>query len=134
MAVDLAKDSIDLGIVVRDAAAALKFYRDTLGFEHVGDMDMGRGTTMHRLQCGSSLIKLIAMATAPEASPAPGGVYAGSGYRYWTITVRDIAATVQACKAGGYAVPLDVREIRPGTQMAMVEDPDGNWVEFLQQA
>ena len=33
MGMQLAKDSIDLGIVVRDADAALRFYRDTLGFE-----------------------------------------------------------------------------------------------------
>ena len=33
MGVQLTKDSIDLGIVVRDAEAALKFYRDTLGLE-----------------------------------------------------------------------------------------------------
>jgi hypothetical protein len=24
------------------------------------------------------------------------------------------------------------REIRPGVRIAMVADPDGNWVEFLQ--
>lgn len=32
MTVQLTKDSIDLGIVVRDAEASLAFYRDTLGF------------------------------------------------------------------------------------------------------
>jgi hypothetical protein len=26
------------------------------------------------------------------------------------------------------------REIRPGVTMAMVEDPDGNWVEFVHYA
>jgi hypothetical protein len=25
------------------------------------------------------------------------------------------------------------REIRPGIRIAIVEDPDGNWVEFLEQ-
>ena len=41
MGVQLTKDSIDLGIVVSDGEKALAFYRDTLGFEHVGDMPMG---------------------------------------------------------------------------------------------
>jgi hypothetical protein len=27
-----------------------------------------------------------------------------------------------------------VREIRPGVTIAIVEDPDGNWVEFLTNA
>jgi hypothetical protein len=26
------------------------------------------------------------------------------------------------------------REIRPGTSIAIVEDPDGNWVEFLKNS
>jgi len=39
---------------------------------------------------------------------------------------------VAACQAGGYTVAVAPREIRPGVRIAMVEDPDGNWVEFLQ--
>ena len=31
MGVELTKDSVDVGIVVKDAEASLKFYRDTLG-------------------------------------------------------------------------------------------------------
>ena len=37
MDLQLTKDSIDLGIVVRDIDAALAFYRDVLGFEPAGD-------------------------------------------------------------------------------------------------
>ena len=60
MGVQLTKDSIDLGIVVRDADAALAFYRDTLGFEDTGSMKMpGGGGTMYRLLCGTSLIKIV---------------------------------------------------------------------------
>ena len=64
--------AIDLGIVVTDSARALGFYRDLLGFVHEGDMPTpigGRGT-MHRLRCGGSLIKLVALDTVPEARPA----------------------------------------------------------------
>ena len=61
MTIALTKDSIDLGIVVRDADAALAFYRDTLGFVDTGSMPLpGAGGTMYRLLCGSSLIKLVA--------------------------------------------------------------------------
>ena len=48
MSIELGKDSIDIGIVVKDAQTALKFYRDTLGFEHVADTPVAGGT-MHRL-------------------------------------------------------------------------------------
>jgi catechol 2,3-dioxygenase-like lactoylglutathione lyase family enzyme len=131
MGVKLTKDSIDLGIVVSDGEKALAFYRDTLGFEHVGDMPMGGGSTMHRLMCGTSLIKVIS-GSNPPAKAAPGGIQGGFGYRYWTISVSNINEVVAACEAGGYKVAVGVREFRPGVIIAIVEDPDGNWVEFLQ--
>ena len=130
MGVNLTKDSIDLGIVVSDGEAALKFYRDTLGFEHVGDMPMGGGSTMHRLMCGTSLIKVISGSNPPEKAP-PGGIQGGFGYRYWTISVSNINEVVEACEKGGYKVAVGVREFRPGVTIAIVEDPDGNWVEFV---
>lgn len=131
MGVKLTKDSIDLGIVVADGEKALAFYRDTLGFEHVGDLPMGGGTTMHRLMCGTSLIKVIS-GSNPSAKAAPGGIQGGFGYRYWTISVSNINDVVKACEDGGYKVAVGVREFRPGVTIAIVEDPDGNWVEFLQ--
>ena len=36
-------------------------------------MPMPGGGTMYRLLCGSSLIKLVALAQAPAAAAAPGG-------------------------------------------------------------
>ena len=133
--VELKKDSIDLGIVVRDGEAALKFYRDTLGFEHVADMPMpGGGGTMHRLMCGTSLIKVIEYEETPEPKPEPGGIASASGYRYWTISISNLDELTQACEAAGYKLAVPPREIRPGVRIAMVEDPDGNWVELLESA
>jgi catechol 2,3-dioxygenase-like lactoylglutathione lyase family enzyme len=134
MGIKLTKDSIDLGIVVRDAAKALAFYRDTLGLEHIADTPMAGGGTMHRLMCGTSLIKVVAYDTTPEAKAPPGGIQGASGYRYWTISVSNLEEVVAACEAKGYRVAVPVREIRPGVSIAMVEDPDGNWVELLRNA
>ena len=131
MPVQLTKDSIDLGIVISDADASLAFYRDTLGFEAVGETPMPGGSTMYRLMCGTSLIKLIKHAKEPKAVAPPGGINGATGYRYWTISVSNIAEMVAACEAGGYKVVWPVTELRPGITIAMVEDPDGNWVEFL---
>lgn len=131
MGVQLTKDSIDLGIVVNDGAKALAFYRDTLGFEHVADTPMPGGGTMHRLMCGSSLIKVVVPETPPPAKAPPGGIQGATGYRYWTISVANLEELVAACEAGGYRVAVPVREIRPGVSIAIVEDPEGNWVELL---
>ena len=135
MGVQLAKDSIDLGIVVRDGEKALAFYRDLLGFEHVGDTPLPKslGTgMMHRLMCGTSLVKVLALDNPPTASPPPGGIGAATGYRYWTISVSNLEDLVEACSAAGHRVVGRPTEIRPGVTIAIVEDPEGNWVEFLQ--
>lgn len=131
MAVDLAKDSIDLGIVVRDGAKALAFYRDTLGFEHVGTMPMP-GMTMERLMCGTSLIKIVVRDEIPAVKAPPGGIAGASGYRYWTMTVNNLDEILASCEKAGYNVVVPRRTARPGLDIGMVEDPDGNWVEFIE--
>ena len=134
MGVQLKKDSIDLGIVITDSDAALGFYRDTLGFEHVQDTPMpgGLGGTMHRLLCGTTLVKLVKLDEVPEARPAGGGITGATGYRYFTMIVENLAEITQACKDGGYRVRMENVNVRPGVTISMVEDPDGNWVEFVE--
>jgi catechol 2,3-dioxygenase-like lactoylglutathione lyase family enzyme len=132
MTVALTKDSIDLGIVVADAATSLAFYRDTLGFEPAGEMPMPLGGgTMYRLMCGTSTIKLVHPG-GPVAPAAPGGIPGAYGFRYFTVSVSNLADITEACSAAGYRVVAPVREIRPGVSISIVADPDGNWVEFLQ--
>lgn len=131
MGVQLAKNSIDLGIITSNAEAALKFYRDTLGFEPAGEMPMPGGGTMYRLMCGESMIKVIELDKEPPVHAPPGGIQGATGYRYWTISVTNLPELVEACREGGYKVVVPETEIAPGLKIAMVEDPDGNWVEFL---
>jgi catechol 2,3-dioxygenase-like lactoylglutathione lyase family enzyme len=133
MTIALTKDSIDIGIVVKDADAALAFYKDTLGFEDTGSMPLpGGGGTMYRLLCGTTLVKLVAPATDLPASAPPGGIQGAYGYRYWTISVSNLDEITDRCAAAGRTVVVKPREIRPGVRISMVEDPDGNWVEFLE--
>jgi catechol 2,3-dioxygenase-like lactoylglutathione lyase family enzyme len=131
MTVQLTKDSIDLGIHVKDPEKSLAFYRDTLGFEQVGEMDMPGGMHMWRLMCGTSMIKLVNSERGPKAENPGGGIIGANGYRYWTISVSNLDEIAAKCAAAGYKLAIPVTEIRPGTSIAMVEDPDGNWVEFL---
>ena len=133
MTVSLTKDSIDLGIVVKDADAALRFYRDTLGFESAGETPMpGGGGTMYRLMCGTSMIKLVHPSSPPPAVAPPGGIPGAYGYRYWTISISNLEAITAECAAAGYTVVVPARQLRAGISISIVEDPDGNWVEFLQ--
>ena len=92
----------------------------------------GGGGTMYRLGCGTSTIKIVHHDKVPEAAAPRGGIAGATGYRYWTISVSNLQEITDACAATGRKVVVPPREIRPGTSISIVEDPDGNWVEFLQ--
>jgi len=134
MTIALTKDSIDLGIVTRNPDAMLTFYRDTLGFEFQGEMQMPGGGNMLRLNCGTSLIKIVTPGNLKDNDAAPGGIPGATGYRYWTISVSNLDELTEKCATAGSKVAVPPTEIRPGVRISMVEDPDGNWVEFLEIA
>ncbi len=132
MGIQTAKPGIDLGIVTTNGDAMLAFYRDLLGLDYKGSMPMPvGGGTMHRMLCGDSLIKLVVVDAVPNGV-VPGGIGGGAGYRYWTITVKNLSEMLQACADAGHQGVIREKEIRPGVRIGMVADPDGNWVEFLQ--
>ena len=60
------------------------------------------------------------------------GVVGAAANLYLTIPVSNIGELVAACGKAGRTVVVPEQEVRPGTRMAIVADPDGNWVEFLQ--
>ena len=133
MARAIAKPGFDLGIVTNNADAMLEFYRDVVGLEFEATMKLEAVgiARMDRLRCNNSVLKLVtAMGDVPAG--AGGGLEGGTGMRYFTIAVNDIAAAVADCEKAGAPVVWPLREIRPGVKIAMVEDPDGNWVEFIQ--
>ena len=72
--IQLAKQSIDLAILVRDTEASLAFYRDLLGFRHDGDfpLSMGPSGRQQLLWCGDSLVKLVRLDNIPAQSGAGG--------------------------------------------------------------
>lgn len=130
MALTLKKNAIDLGIVTTNGPAMLAFYREVLGLKFLREMAMPGGGVMHQLACGDSMIKLVVLESTP-AQAAPGGIQGATGYRYWTITVTNVAEVLDACANAGHKVLVKARELRPGVTIGIVADPDGNWVEFL---
>ena len=130
----LTKQGIDLGIVTRDAVTMLKFYRDTLGLLLEATIPMPGGGTMHRLKVGESIVKIVETEPSPSADAIPGGIRAATGYRYWTLTIEALADCVARCEAAGYKTVVPFKTIRPGVSIAIIADPDGNWVELLENA
>ncbi len=136
MTIEFGQRAIDLGIVITDSEASLAFYRDLLGMEHEADvaMPIGGGGTMHRLRCGDTLVKLVKYDEVPQHRPETGGIPGATGYRYFTIHMQNLEAVLAEVVAAGVTVSVPVTEVRPGVTIAMVEDPDGNIVEFLQMS
>ena len=126
-----AKDSLDLGILVSDINAGLEFYRDILGLEYVGETPVWFGT-MYRLRFGSSDFKLVKPNTIPPKGPT--GLESQLGFRYVTFVIHDLAGLCKELENKGIEFLLPQKEFRPGVNIAMVKDPDGNVVEFVERS
>jgi len=125
-----AKNAIDLGIVVRDITASLAFYEGVLGLPKVQVMPVPFGT-MHRLAFGDSFVKLIDATEVPQSGAI--GLSRQLGFRYLTFQVSNIDEVCAACEKAGAEFEIPKMELMPGVTIAMVRDPDGNVVEFVQR-
>jgi catechol 2,3-dioxygenase-like lactoylglutathione lyase family enzyme len=127
---EAAKDSLDVGMVVSDIEKSLNFYQNTLGLKYVEKIPVWFGT-MHRLRFGSSDFKLIDPDKLPPKGPV--GLEYQVGFRYVTFVVKNISQVCTDLHARGIEFVLPEKETRPGVRIAMVKDPDGNIVEFVQR-
>ena len=124
---------LDVGIAVTDMDASLGFYRDTLGLAAASDRQMRGIGRMVKLGVGASTLKLIAPEKPATGRAVPGGHLGGvPGLRYVTFEIGDLEETVDACQKAGHTVALGPLDLGAGVRLAMVEDPDGNWVELVQ--
>ncbi len=128
------KAAIDIGIITNNLEKMLVFYRDCLGLEVEAVIPMPGGGTMHRFKAGKSIIKIIELDPQPNATAPPGGIRAATGYRYWTLHVNELSDLIDRLQAEGVEVVVPIKTIREGITIAIVADPDGNWIELLHNA
>jgi catechol 2,3-dioxygenase-like lactoylglutathione lyase family enzyme len=76
-------------------------------------------------------IKIVHPAKETVAA-TPGNIMDAYGYRYFTISVSNLQEMTDACANAGHKVVIAPVEVRPGVTISIVNDPDGNLVEFLQ--
>ncbi len=127
---EAAKDSLDLGVLVSDIQTSLHFYRDLLGLTFIEERPLWFGR-MYRLRFGNSDFKLI----VPQANvpKGPTGLESQLGFRYVTFVVKHLSDLCNELKNKGVEFTVPLRELRPGVWIAMVKDPDGNIVEFVER-
>jgi catechol 2,3-dioxygenase-like lactoylglutathione lyase family enzyme len=95
---DPAKDSIDLGVLVRDIQTSLLFYQELLGLKFKEKVPVWFGT-MYRLRFGTSDFKLI----DPSTQPPLGLIGLGSqlGFRYVTFVMRNLSDVCKELRSKG---------------------------------
>jgi len=131
MGMQAVKNCVDIGLVVKDITASLAFYCDVLGLAKTEELPTPFGR-LHRLVFGNSFIKLIDPKKIPDAGPS--GLSAQLGFRYLTFQIGNIDEVCAACEKAGAFFEFPKQELMPGVTIAMVRDPDGNVVEFVQRA
>ena len=130
MSLKPAKDSVDIGIFVSDIKKSLAFYQGILGLEKIEEMQTGFGT-LNRLRYGTTDIKLMDPKKVPSAGTI--GLEKQLGFRYITFVIHDLSGLCTVLKEKGVEFTIPETQIRPGTRIAMVKDPDGNILEFVER-
>jgi len=131
MAMIPARNCLDIGILCADIKRSLDFYEGLLGLKKIGEMPIPFGH-MHRLAFGDSFVKLVDPKKIPPAGEL--GLTRALGFRYLTFQITNIDDVCAACEAAGVTFDIPRQELMPGVTIAMVRDPDGNVVEFVQRA
>lgn len=140
---------MEVGLAVRDLPKMQAFYEGALGFSFISEVRVpaakaeeaalsAGGYTVVRLQTQyGERVKLLAPDTAPAArGTAPERILDRAEASYLTFIVDDIKGVVARLIAGG-ARPMtgdEPVEVRPGTFLAFLHDPEGHIVEIVQYA
>ncbi len=118
-----------VGFTVGDMDASHTFLTEVLGFTQ-GNIEAvpSLNTDKHEFTAGATTLKLWQI-DGLEAHTGP--IQDHAGIRYLTAFVDDIDAVLSRARRAGRNVPFGPVDIAPGVQIAMVEDPDGNWFELV---
>ena len=125
---------MQVGIVPRDLARSLAFYRDVLGFSYTGGLAVIERRTLHRFEVDGGIVKLLEQPgdAPPIDEHAPGGGFnRATGMRWITVDVDDLDPIVARCGNERFQMPLTA--IRAGLRVCIVEDPDGNAIELVER-
>lgn len=106
------------------------FYGKILGFTQSANFKLGGNVGMAWFQVGDAQLKLTGV--VPNRQYYHGGISEATGVRLLTFFFPDQDALIQRFRAQGLPAPV----FRPvansnGVRSALVQDPDGQWVELV---
>ena len=112
-----------------DAESMYAFYGKVLGFEQLMTFNVGGGTGVARFQVGDSQVKLSGI--VPNRKYHRGKVSDATGVRLLTFFFPDQHNLEKSFKARGLTVPNFKTVPGSSRSRALVQDPDGQWVEIV---
>ncbi|NIB42421.1 VOC family protein [Pseudomaricurvus alkylphenolicus] len=134
MSFKLSKQAVDVGLVTANPEPMLHFYREKLGLEEAPGVTMP-GVTTHKFVWGESVIKIVVPDTdikPPPVADSIDSLFQISGLRYLTLYVSSLDDAIQRCQDAGATFAAPKTEISPTVSVFVIQDPDGNFIEFKQ--
>ncbi|MEX1026615.1 MAG: VOC family protein [Candidatus Paceibacterota bacterium] len=149
---EFARTTIDLGCVVSDVDAAVKFYTQAIGFKELdgfdvpGDFATRAGLTDRQplsirvLVLGknetATKLKLMQVPGSESKSSDNATIHSQLGFSYLTIYITDMDAAVARLEKAGVKIvgegPVELpADLGAGIYLAVVRDPDGNLIELV---
>ncbi len=112
-----------------DVKAMNHFYGKVLGFEQLMTFNLGGGTRVARFQIGDSQVKLSGI--VPDRSYHRGKVSDATGLRLLTFFFTNRHDLEESFRENSLKVPVCISIPGTGRSSALVQDPDGQWVELV---
>ena len=136
----------EMGVTVEDLDSMISFYRDVLGFTLISEIDVPGDKSLEagfvtggyrivRLETNyGERIKLVRPLTYPAARASGNEVLSQKGNVFFTFIVDDLKAVVDQVKAAGAPkrTQSDIMEVRDGVYLSILDDPEGNHLEFVE--
>lgn len=113
---------------VTDLAASRAFY-SALGYDEVGRIDLGRGTSLTVFKFPGEDVGTLELVHRP----ADGAVDIGTGFSHLVVQVDDLASTIETLSQSGLKPDAPQRPGGPtGPRTSWLADPDGYRIELVE--
>ena len=136
----------EMGICVDDLENMIAFYGDVLGFKLISKIDVpadksneagftSGGYTIVRMQTNyGERIKLVRPMTSPNPRTSGKEVLSKKGNVFLTFIVEDLKLTVSRIKVADAPIRTQdsIMEVRDGVFLSIIDDPEGNHLEFVE--
>lgn len=137
---------LEIGICCDDLDRLRAFYVDVLGCEPINDLQVPAeksapagmakdGYRVARIQSPwGERLKLFQPATKAEGVAPSEWILGRRGMAYVTFIIDDLEAMIARLKAAGvtFLTGGEPVEVRPGTFLSFIRDPEGNVLEFVE--